>query len=348
MLSYKDHLLAYDATLKEALRLLNKLGGDAIVFVVNSDNKLIGSLTDGDIRRGLLKGCHVDESIKSFVQLSPKYIRKSNYLISEIIEFRNNDYKIIPVLDDEDRVLNVINFRFMKSYIPVDAIVMAGGRGSRLKPLTDSIPKPLLKVGEKAIIDHNLDRLRSFGIDDFYISVRYLAEKIQDHYHKRGLSGVRINFVKEIKPLGTIGAVSLISQFCNKYVLITNSDILTNLNYEEFFLDFLNNDADLSIATFPYSVDVPYAVLETKDNKVVSFKEKPTYTYFSNGGIYLVKKEILKKVPSNQFYNMTDLIDTLVAEGKKVISFPIRQYWLDVGKHLDLEKAQKDILYLDL
>ena len=348
MRDYKDHLIRKESTLKEALGRLDKLAADAILFVVDEESRLLGSLTDGDVRRGLLQGKSVEEKVVDYIQPHPKSVNKADYSLSDIINFREQNFKILPVLDDNNRIINIINFRFQKSYLPLDALVMAGGRGSRLQPMTDTVPKPLLKVGGKAIIDHNIDRLRAYGIDDFHISVRYLGEQLEDHYKAKDLNGTTVNFVWEEKALGTLGAASLIEDFHHDYVLITNSDILTTLDYEDFFLDFLEKEADMSVATIPYQVNVPYAVMETTNHHVVSFKEKPTYTYYSNGGIYIVKKELLKKIPKNVFYNATDLMEMLIVDGGKLISYPIRQYWLDIGKPDDFEKAQADIKHLNL
>jgi NDP-sugar pyrophosphorylase family protein len=192
-------------------------------------------------------------------------------------------------------------------------------------------------------MEHNLDRLAMFGIDDFWISVKYLGGQIQQHFGDGKNKNINIEYVWEDKPLGTIGAISQIVNFKHDYVLITNSDLLTNLDYEQFFLEFIKQEADLAILTIPYQVNVPYAVLDTIEGKVKSFKEKPTYTYYSIGGIYLLKREVLRFIPKNNFYNATDLIEQLIEKNFKVISIPFSGYWLDVGKHEDLEMAQNDI-----
>ena len=345
---FKKHLISKEAILRDALAKLNKLASDSILFVVDDFGRLLGSMTDGDVRRGLLTGKGIEESVIKYIQPNPKRIYKANYSLSEIMRLREQNFKVVPVLDKDERIVNVINFRYQKSYLQLDALVMAGGRGSRLQPLTDITPKPLLKVGGKAIIDHNIDRLKTFGIDDFYVSVRYLGDQLEHHYKTKALNGSTFNFIWEKKALGTLGAASLIESFNHDYVLITNSDILTTLDYEDFFLDFLVKEADMSVATVPYQVNIPYAVMETNDHNVVSFKEKPTYTYYSNGGIYIVKKELLKRIPKNTFYNATDLMESIIEEGGKLVSYPIRQYWLDIGKPEDFEKAQADIKHLEL
>lgn len=343
---YQKHLIVAHSSIKEALSKLNELASDAILFVITADNKLLGSLTDGDVRRGFLSGLTIDSEVDEFIQTHPKFIQRGNYTIQEVIEYRENNYRILPVVDKEGIIVNIINFRFFKSYLPVDTVIMAGGRGERLKPLTDTLPKPLLKVGDKPIIEHNLDRLISFGVDDFWISVRYLGEKIKDYIGDGSKKGVNVKYIDEDLPLGTIGALSLIDKFEHDYILVTNSDVLTNLDYERFFLEFINSDADFSVATIPYNVNIPYAILETSDGIIQNFKEKPTYTYFANAGIYLMKKDICKNIPHHEFYNATDLLDFLIKNNYKVTSYPLRGYWLDIGKHDDYKKAQEDINYI--
>jgi dTDP-glucose pyrophosphorylase len=343
MRHYKEHLILCGSSIREALFKLNDLAQDAILFVVDINDQLLGSLTDGDIRRGLLNNYTINDSIDHIIQSNFRFIRRGENDIKKIIELREANYRILPILDSENIVVNVINFRNIKSYLPIDAVIMAGGRGERLKPLTDFTPKPLLIVGEKPIIEINLERLAKYGIDDFWISVKYLGQQIETYFGNGKNRNINIQYIREKEPLGTIGAVSLINNFSHDYILVTNSDLLTNIDYEHFFLDFLSNKADLAVLTIPYQVSIPYAVLETTNNLIKSFKEKPTYTYYSNGGVYLMKKEMLKHIPLNKLYNSTDLMEKLINENFKVISYPFLGYWLDIGKHDDFNKAQIDI-----
>jgi len=245
--SYKDHLLLNTSSIKEALKRLDVLAKDAILFVVDTNTELVGSLTDGDVRRGLINNIDINESVTKIIQKDPKRVNKIDYNISKIVEYRENNYRILPVVDENNKVINVINFRILKSYLPLDAVIMAGGRGTRLQPLTDRTPKPLLKVGNKAIMEHNVDRLALFGIDDYWFSVKYLGEKIEVFFGNGENKNLSINYVWEKEPLGTIGALSKIENFKHDYVLLTNSDILTNLNYEKFFLDFIEKEACLFV-----------------------------------------------------------------------------------------------------
>ena len=345
-MTFRKHLINSNSTIKYALELLSKVGLDTILFAINENNQLIGSITDGDIRRGLLKGLSIKNPIAEITNSNPKFIRKENYSIDEIKNLRNNNYMVIPVIDKNDVIINIISFRSILSYLPIDVVIMAGGLGSRLKPLTDKTPKPLLKIGDKTIIDYNIDRLISFGVDDFWISVRYLADQIKEHFGNGNSRNVSIEYVSEDTPLGTIGAVSKINNFKHDFILVVNSDILTNLNYENFFEDFIEKDADMSVVTIPYDVEIPYAVMETKNNNILSFIEKPIYTYYSNGGIYLIKKSILKNIPKNKLFNSTDLMELLLEKNLKLISYPMHNYWLDIGKTKDYLKAQNDIKHI--
>lgn len=338
------HVIRGDSSIEDALVQLNELSLDALLIVVDNDGKLVGSLTDGDIRRSLIKhNFKLTNEVKKILQTSPKFIRESDFDLDQVIKYRNNLVRILPVLDDDDKVIKIINFRKLKSYLPVDALIMAGGKGSRLLPLTKKVPKPLLKIGNKSIIEHNLDRLASFGIDNFWISVNYLGEKIEESVGSGEEKEIKIEFVYEDKPLGTLGAVGKISNFKHDYVLIMNSDIITNMDYEQFFLDCIRQDADMAIATVPYEVGIPYAVLNTCKKRVLGLEEKPTYTYYSNAGIYLVKKSILDGLKVDGTFHATDLITNLITEGKNVHSYPLTEYWLDVGSHSDFERAKKDI-----
>jgi len=343
---YHKHLAHIDTSIRHALELLDQLASDAIIFLVDDENKLLGSLTDGDLRRGFIKGLGFEDHLSKFIQPNPKFIQQGKYNLKEIIALREKFFTIFPVVDAQMKIINVVNFRHQKSYLPVDALIMAGGRGERLKPLTDNTPKPLLKVGDKPIIEHNIDRLNTYGIDDIWISVRYLGNQLVDYFKDGSEKALRINYVWEENALGTAGALALVDGFIHDHVLMMNSDLLTNIDFEDLFLFFEEHEADLAVACIPYQVNVPYAVMETKDKTVTGFKEKPTYTHYSNAGIYLMKKEVIHKVPKNETFNATDLMEKLIQEGKKVVAYPLVGYWLDIGKHEDYEKAQQDIKQL--
>jgi NDP-sugar pyrophosphorylase family protein len=225
---------------------------------------------------------------------------------------------------------------------------MAGGKGERLLPLTKSTPKPMLKVGDKPIIEHNIDQLKAYGIQNFHISINYLGHIISDYFKDGTTKGIQIEYIKEDRPMGTLGAVSCVEKYTKEDVLIMNSDLLTNIDFADFYNEFKNQDADMAVATIPYHVDLPYAIMELDGVKVTSFKEKPRYTYFANAGIYLVKASVTELIPKDSFYDATDLMESLIQKGKKLINYPILGYWLDIGKPEDFARAQKDISHLHL
>lgn len=217
---------------------------------------------------------------------------------------------------------------------------MAGGKGERLRPLTEKTPKPLIKVGEKCIIDYNIDSLISYGIKNIFVTVNYLGEQLEEHF-KEKRDGIKINTVKEPKYLGTIGSIKFVVSFYNDTILVMNSDLFTNIDYEDFYLHFKEHDADMSVAAVPYIVKVPYGVFNLEGRNIKGVTEKPTISYYANAGIYLIKKELLKLIPENKFYNATDFMSSLINNNYKVIRYPISGYWIDIGQHDELERAKE-------
>lgn len=346
MKDYKKHLISEEETIKEVLLKLGTLEDENILFVVNEKNQLVGSVTDGDVRRGLLNDFTTSDKIINIINKNPKSININKYSVDEIISLRNNNFTVIPVVNDENVVVNIINFRLQKSYLPIDAVIMAGGLGSRLRPLTNNLPKPLLKVGGKEIISYNFDRLSQYGILNQKITVNYLGELIKkfcSSYDKN----INFEIIEEKEFMGTAGSLSLIKTFKNDTILLINSDLLTNIDYEDFYKSFIKHNADIMVASIPYPVNLPYAIFESEGRKVTSFKEKPSFTYYANAGIYLIKKEIIDKIPKESFFNATDLMQLVIdSSNKELKHYPIRSYWLDIGKHEDYEKAQMDIKHI--
>lgn len=344
-----SHKINHEETVREALIKLDKLGSDAILFVVDKKNKLLGSLTDGDLRRGFIKGLGFENSLLDFIQSNPKYIKVNEYSLEKLDEYRSKNFKVVPILDEEGKIVDVLNFRTRSTLIPADAVLMAGGEGKRLRPLTEKTPKPLLKVGDKPIIEYNIDRLKSVGIKNIHLSVNYLANQLIEYFGNGNERDLNIKYVKEDKPLGTIGSILLVDHFDHDDIIVMNSDLLTNIDYADFFKCYRECGADMAVAATSYHVDVPYAVLEVNEsNSVKSLKEKPRYTYYSNAGIYILKKEILKMIPENQFFDITDLMDRILEMNLKLVTYPINGYWLDIGKHEDYKKAQEDIKHIRL
>lgn len=341
------HVIYNTQSVRDALIKLDDLKVDPILIVADEQLHLLGSLTDGDLRRGFIKGLDFNNPIIDYIQPDPLYIYNDELHLTDINDLRKRNFLVIPIVDREHRITDILNLTRLQSVVPVDVVIMAGGKGQRLMPLTKDTPKPMLLVGDKPILEHNIDRLIKYGVKNICISVNYLAQNIMDYFKDGSSKGISIEYVHEDKPLGTLGSVKLCNQNAHDYVMVMNSDLLTNIDYEGFFQAFIRSGADMAVATTSYQVEVPYGVLEVDTgNFVNSLKEKPRYTYYSNAGIYIVKRELLNLVPDKEFYNVTDLMDMLIRSGKKLVSFPILGYWLDIGKHEDFKKAQEDIKYI--
>ncbi len=343
------HLFNVHSGVRDALKQLDFLGAYAILIVVDDNNVLKGSLTDGDLRRGFIKGLGFEDPIEKFIQPHPKFIYQDEYDPDVLENYRKNHYKIIPIVNREMEVKDVLNFHTRSTLLPLDAVLMAGGEGRRLRPLTENTPKPLLKVGDKPIIEYNIDRLARVGVKNMYLSINYLGDQLENYFSDGKDKNLQIRYIKEPKPLGTIGSILLVEHFEHDEILVMNSDLLTNIDFADFYKSFKNANADMAVAATSYSVTVPYAVLETDGNhKVKSLKEKPRYNYFSNAGIYLLKKNLLNMIPEETFFDITDLMDKVLDMNLTLITYPINGYWLDIGRPEDYSKAQEDIKHLKM
>ncbi|MEM6769263.1 MAG: nucleotidyltransferase family protein [Bacteroidota bacterium] len=344
----RRHLIAAEAPVREALLRLDQLAGDAVLFLQDQTDGVMAALTDGDIRRYLLRGGGVEDAVVNAGFTDFKSVPQGAIDLAAIRRYRNAGLRIVPVLDGERKVQDIINFRIRKSLLPLDAVIMAGGLGTRLRPLTLNTPKPLLKVGGKPIIEHNIDRLRAFGVQNITISINYLGEQLVDYFGDGSAKGLNIRYVNEENPRGTIGAVSDLERIENDNLLVMNSDLLTTIDFEAMFLHHLQHQADMSVATVPYEVKVPYGVIEHAGELVTGLREKPTYTYYSNAGIYVLRSIHQRLIPPMGRFGAPDLMEKLYTNGQRVVHYPIMGYWLDIGKHHDFEKAQEDIVKLSL
>lgn len=351
MIKHQEHIVLKDDEARTALKILDQLPDSAsrTLFVTDKHDKMVGTVTDGDIRRGLLNDREISQTIEHFMNTNFKYIQDGENNISLIKELKKANINLIPKLDRDFKIVEVLDLNLTRTQLPFTALLMAGGRGERLKPFTDSIPKPMLQVGEKPILEINIDRLISYGISEFYISVKYLKEQIIDYFGDGSSKGVKIYYLEENDPLGTLGALAHIDNIDHEDLLVMNSDLLTNIDFEDFFNFYKAQNATMALASIPYNVSIPYAVLKTDEHIVQSFSEKPTYTYYSNGGIYLMKFSLKKHINKGDFYNATDLMDKLISENEShLIHYPLLSYWLDIGKHQDFIKAQEDVRHIKL
>ena len=326
--------------------MLDALATDLNLFVLDQGGRLVGSITDGDIRRGIVRGAQLDDPVSGIMRSPCSYLNQEKIDPRNVRTLRERQLQMVPIVDSGMKVVDLLNFRQHRSRLPIDAVIMAGGKGTRLLPLTQDIPKPLLPVGDKPIIAYGLDRMKTYGINNVHLTVNHLKEPLIQFAEEYAAPPQRITCVAEDTPLGTIGALTLIDDWKHDYLLLTNSDLLTTIDYEDFFLSFLESDADMMVAGIPYSIKVPYAVLETQGKSVTAFREKPEYTYYTSTGIYLLKRKLLSLIPTDTFYNATDFMESLLEQGYQLSYYPLLAYWLDIGKHHDYAKAQEDIKHL--
>lgn len=346
MCDFSKYLIRENVTIREALIALNKLSNDTLVlFVIDSEGHLAGTLTDGDIRRKLIEGITISDKVSDVMFRNFRFVYENELCVERLKELKEARISLLPVLKKDGTILQIYNLKKKKSILPLDAVLMAGGKGERLRPLTETTPKPLLKVGNKAIIDYNIDNLLSFGVSHINVTTNYLGQQIEEHFQE-AREGIKINCVREPKYLGTIGSVKFIDTFYNDTILLMNSDLFTNINFEDFYLHFRKNNADMSVAAIPYSVSVPYGIFELEERRIKGVKEKPTYNYYANSGIYLIKRKLLELIPEGVFYNATDFMEKLIQERFNVIRFPLVGYWIDIGKHEDYRKAQEFVKHL--
>lgn len=341
-------LINYNETIVDALNKLNELKGLSrlILFVQDAKGKILGSITDGDIRRSIIKEKKLNKPVQEICNKNFLFEYKSDdYLF--LGKYKNMGIKILPILNKSHELIEIIDLDKIQAKLPLECMVMAGGRGKRLSPLTDTIPKPMLPLGGKPIIEHNIDRLISFGIEKIYISVKYLGKQIEDYFGDGSSKGISIEYIWEDEPLGTAGALGLVEKFNSKHVLLMNSDLLTNVDFESLYSKLIGENADMAVASTEYKIDVPYAVFETEGTTVKAFKEKPSYIYHSNAGIYILKKELIDQMPKKCFHDITDLMDNLVNTGGKLIYDPIVGFWIDIGKPVDYKQAQEFIKHLE-
>lgn len=341
------HTITKDKSLLEALSVINDLAPDPLVlFVLDEEQRMVGTLTDGDSRRALITGASVNDTVEKIMHRDFNYMKVEELDdVKELKRQKDLQMRLVPVLDKERHIVEILNLEKYKTRLPIDAVLMAGGRGERLRPLTEKTPKPLLPVGDKTIIDHNIDRLISYGVKHINVTVNYLKEQIEDHFvEPRG--EVKVHTVRESKFLGTIGGIRFVKDFYNDTILVMNSDLFTNINYEEFYIHFKEHDAEMSVAAVPYTVSVPYGIFDLEGREIHGLIEKPTYNYYANAGIYLIKRHILDEIPEDTFFNATDLIEKLIAENKKVIRFPLNGTWIDIGNPQEYQKANELVKHI--
>lgn len=337
------HIVKGNSTIRETLVALNNLSGDSMtVFAVDDYGRLIGSVTDGDIRRAIIAG-HTPEddtasiAFRKYTALSADASPKEKYEV--VAKARERHLNLLPILDD-GVLVDILDLRKIKAAIPVDAVLMAGGRGERLRPLTLKTPKPLLEVGGKPIIDYNVESLLRHGVRKVYVTVNYLKEQIIEHFADPRWEG-RVVCIEEPCRLGTMGSVALIEDFISDHVIVMNSDLLTNIDFERLWRHHIDCEAALTMSTIPYTVSVPFAILKTDGDRVTGLEEKPTYNHFANAGVYMIDRSALEGIRKGEYLDAPDFVEGLIGDGKKVSHFAIEGTWIDIGSPDDFRYANE-------
>ena len=335
------NILNGEATILEALGRLNELSGTSMtLFVVDGEGVMLGTLTDGDIRRGLLDGLSLDAPAREAVHNRFKALKPTDdeNQVALLRSYREQGITLVPRLDPSGRIEEIVDLKRTRNKLPITAILMAGGKGERLRPLTLTCPKPLLEIEGKAIIDYNIEALATVGVKDISVTTRYLAEQIATHFEKP-VAGVEVKCVEETAPLGTIGSAALVERPAEGDTLIMNSDLITSISFEDLYLRHKDTEADITIAVVPYQVAVPFAILDLDGEMVTGLKEKPLYSYYANAGIYIFSNKVLNTLRADERTDATDLIERTIAAGGKVTYYPIKGTWIDVGSPVDFKQA---------
>lgn len=339
----EEYTLCLGASIKDAVEIIDK-GSIGIVVVVDNDFKLIGTITDGDVRRGLLKGYSLDEKVDLILNknsISCRLNDSKQKMISVAEKFYINQ---IPVLDENETLIHIETFHELHKDKKHDNIVflMAGGLGTRLRPLTESTPKPMLKVGDKTILEHIINKFKEYGYLRFVISINYLGEQIRDFFGNGASFGVEIEYILEKEKLGTAGSLSLLENLPTRPFFVMNADLVTELNLEQLLLFHEEHDGDATICIRKYEIDIPYGVVKVENSQLESIEEKPKHHFFINAGIYVLEPSIIKYIPKNQYLDMPTFLSSLKVEGSQITTFPLREKWIDIGLPKDYDRANRD------
>lgn len=330
----------------DALSRLDR-AGTGVLLLSDNGRTLFGVLSDGDIRRHIMAGGSLDEACASIATRQP-LVARPDMAEAEILDLldHSREYVInhVPLLDDARRIVGlVLRSDLVRAEArPLSAVIMAGGFGTRLRPLTETMPKPMLPVGDRPLLERMVERLRSAGIHRISITTHYLGDKIISHFGDGRDFGVDLRYVPEDKPMGTAGGLRLMEP-TDEPILVINGDILTSLDARDMLAFHREHAAVATVGVRQYEMEVPYGVIESDGAAIRAVREKPVHRFFVNAGIYLLEPAALHLIPADGRFDMTDLITQLVAQGRVVVSFPIVEYWLDIGRAADYQQAQEDI-----
>ncbi len=340
---WRTTLVPLGSTIQQAIYSL-ETSSMQIVLAVSEGNKLAGTLTDGDIRRAFLKGLNLESVLDDVIQRNPLAVPPeiSRDLVLQLMQI--NKIHQLPIVDQEGKVvgLHVWENIIAPKEIENMMLIMAGGKGTRLRPHTENCPKPMLEVGGKPMLQHIIEKAKSDGFKNFVISLNYLGHMVEEHFGDGSNYGVRINYLKEDEPLGTAGCLSLLSKIPELPFIVTNGDVLTDIHYNEF-LDFHNrHEASATMAVRQYEIQNQFGVVRTRGVEIEGFEEKPVYRSHVNAGIYVLEPCALKQLKHQQHCDMPTLFERIKQNAGRTIVYPMHEPWLDVGRPTDLELARNN------
>ena len=332
-------------TVKEAIKVIDQ-GALQIALVVDAEKRLIGTVTDGDIRRGLLNGLNLDSPVEQVMNRQFRSVREGTKESEVLALMRRDVLHQIPVLDEQGRVVNLFLLEelLQNRALPNPVVIMAGGEGKRLRPLTEDCPKPMLKVKGKPMLEIILDRCKEAGFLQFYLSVSYLKQQIIDHFGDGSRWGIKIEYLEESQPLGTAGALRLLTPNLSLSFLVLNGDVLTQVPYSALLRFHEEHEAFATVSVKEHETVIPYGVVETKGTLVSGFQEKPTLTHYVTAGVYAFSPEALSYLIPDDPCDMPELLQRIQADNHSVHAFPIHENWLDVGRPETLRQAGDHIL----
>lgn len=339
---WRDALLGEDATLRDGIRSLDR-SSQQIVLVVDSEDVLVGTVTDGDIRRGLLRGIGMDDLLVMVVHRDPIVLPQGIDRKAALELMRTNGLQQLPVVDERRRVidLHLWNTLDTPETRPNMMVVMAGGRGTRLHPHTENCPKPMLPIGGKPMLEHIIERARGEGFRHFVLAVHHLAHMIEDHFRDGSRLGVEIDYLREERPLGTGGALGLMMHRPDRPFIVTNGDVLSEARYGEILEFHVRHGAAATMAVRPFEWQHPFGVVHTDGVDITGFEEKPVVRSRINAGIYALDPLALEVVAPDEHCDMPTLFERLQASGHRAIVYPMHEPWLDIGRPADLEHARE-------
>lgn len=337
-----------NSNIGQALKMIDK-SAMQIVVVVDKKSRLIGTITDGDIRRGLLKNMDINSSIKSIITRKPVFAKITDK-IQKLLDLANSKkIRQIPLIDKKGIVKKIFSIDDVKSKYysqkPNKVYLMAGGIGSRLRPLTNQIPKPMLPIGKKPLLHLIIQNLAKHGFKDIVICVNYKSDLIINYFKDGRKFGVSIKYIHEKKKMGTAGSLSLIKQKPKEAFFVMNADLMTTIKFEKILEYHKKYKSKATMCVQQHNFVSPYGEVRLNNEKILSIVEKPKFNFFSNAGIYLLEPECLELVP-NKFFDMPSLFNKIIKKKQKAICFPLGEYWLDIGLMKDYKKANNDVYSL--